>query len=71
MAQQASAEGVRLSDGGLKRDVGFIGMLWASEGSIIGSGWLFGALFATQLAGPAALIAWLIAPITFMTSKML
>ena len=28
---------------GLRREVGFIGLLWASAGSIIGSGWLFGA----------------------------
>ena len=27
----------------LKREVGMIGLLWASMGSIIGSGWLFGA----------------------------
>ena len=29
-------------------------------GSIIGSGWLFGALSASQIAGPAALISWVI-----------
>ncbi len=28
---------------GLRREIGFIGLLWASAGSIIGSGWLFGA----------------------------
>ncbi|MBV8479339.1 MAG: APC family permease [Actinobacteria bacterium] len=33
-------------------------MLYVSLGSIIGSGWLFGALYAAQQAGPAALIAW-------------
>jgi amino acid transporter len=60
MVTSKTARDLRLSDGGLRRDVGFIGMLWASEGSIIGSGWLVAALFATQLAGPAALIAWLI-----------
>jgi amino acid transporter len=41
--------------------MGFIGAVWASESSIIGSGWLFAALFAAQAAGPAALIAWAIA----------
>jgi amino acid transporter len=40
--------------------VGFIGAVWASESSIIGSGWLFGALYAAQAAGPAAIIAWVI-----------
>jgi amino acid transporter len=43
---------------GLKRQIGFIGLIWASEGSIIGSGWLFGAQGALQYAGPAAVISW-------------
>ncbi|MDG2423820.1 MAG: APC family permease [Phycisphaerales bacterium] len=42
------------------RHLGLIGMLFASIGGILGSGWLFGPLYAVQLAGPAALIAWLI-----------
>jgi len=50
------------SDGeGLRRDVGLLGLLFASEGSIIRSGWLFGSLFALELAGPAALIGWVVA----------
>src|ERR1039457_2844092 len=48
-------------DEGLKRDVGFLGLMWASEGSIIGSGGLFGALTATVLAGPARVFSWIIA----------
>jgi amino acid transporter len=50
----------RQQDEGLKRDAGFIGLLFTSEGSIIGSGWLFGALFVSTIGGPAAIIAWLI-----------
>src|SRR6202030_3669181 len=49
------------SDVGLKREMGLIGATWASETSIIGSGWLFGALFAAQAAGTAALLGWVIA----------
>jgi amino acid transporter len=49
-----------VQDVGLRRDVGLIGGMWASEGSIIGSGWLFGALGAIQLAGTAGILAWLI-----------
>jgi len=48
---------------GLDRGVGFLGLLWASEGSLIGSGWLFGALAAGVIAGPAAIIAWVIASV--------
>jgi amino acid transporter len=43
---------------GLRREIGFIGLLWASGGSIIGSGWLFGAQTALSTAGPAAIISW-------------
>src|SRR3984957_7377619 len=46
---------------GLDRGVGFLGLLWSSEGSIIGSGWLFGALTAASIAGPSAIIAWIVA----------
>jgi amino acid transporter len=42
----------------LKRHVGIVGLLFASIGSIIGSGWLFGALNASITAGPAAVISW-------------
>jgi amino acid transporter len=48
------------SDVGLKREMGLIGATWASETSIIGSGWLFGALYASQAAGPIALLGWVI-----------
>ncbi len=54
---------VKLDAEGLSREVSFIGLLWASEGSIIGSGWLFGALTAASIAGPSAIIAWIIASI--------
>jgi amino acid transporter len=42
----------------LRREIGFIGLLWASGGSIIGSGWLFTPQGALAAAGPAALISW-------------
>jgi amino acid transporter len=50
----------------MRRDVGLVGLLFASVGSIIGSGWLFGALNASQIAGPAAIFSWLIAAIMIM-----
>jgi amino acid transporter len=45
---------------GLRRDIGRIALLFTSVGSVIGSGWLLGALNATKIAGPAAIISWLI-----------
>jgi amino acid transporter len=43
---------------GLKRHVGPIGLLFAGVGSIIGSGWLFGAFNASRVAGPMAIVSW-------------
>lgn len=48
---------------GLDRGLGFFGLLWASETSIIGSGWLFGALGAAVIAGPSAIIGWVLASV--------
>jgi len=47
----------------LRRDVGFWGLMFVSLGSIIGSGWLLGALTAAKLAGPASLLSWVLAAI--------
>src|SRR3954468_2472517 len=44
----------------LRRDIGLVGPLFVSLGSIIGAGWLFGALYASSLAGPAAVISWVL-----------
>jgi amino acid transporter len=61
MAAESSLEApTRPADVGLKREMGLVGATWSSETSIIGSGWLFGALYASQAAGPAALIGWII-----------
>jgi amino acid transporter len=50
----------------LHRDVNRIGLLFVSLGSIIGSGWLFGALTSAQIAGPAAIISWILGAIVMM-----
>jgi amino acid transporter len=49
-----------MTENSLRRDAGPIGLLLASIGGMIGSGWLFGALNAAKIAGPAALISWVI-----------
>jgi amino acid transporter len=49
------------TDVGLKRELGLIGAAWASETSIIGSGWLFAPLTAAVLVGGASVVDWLIA----------
>lgn len=47
--------------GHLRRSVGFYGLMFISLGSIIGSGWLLGALNAAESAGPASILSWILA----------
>src|SRR6201989_50129 len=47
--------------GSLDGRVGFYGLMFVSLGSIIGSGWLLGALNAAQVAGPASILSWILA----------
>jgi len=47
--------------GHLQRSVGFYGLMCVSLGSIIGSGWLLGALSAAEVAGPASILSWILA----------
>jgi amino acid transporter len=47
--------------GRLHRSVGFYGLMMVSLGSIIGSGWLLGALNAAERAGPASVLSWILA----------
>jgi amino acid transporter len=44
----------------LKRDVGLLPLFMVSAGSVIGSGWLLGTLNASEVAGPAAIISWVV-----------
>jgi amino acid transporter len=55
----------------LKRSVGFWGLTFVSLGSIIGSGWLLGALHAANLAGGASLISWVLAAIMLMVLALI
>src|SRR3984893_147038 len=44
----------------LRRDIGLLPLFMVSAGSVIGSGWLLGTLKASKVAGPAAIISWVI-----------
>ncbi|WP_261555739.1 APC family permease [Frankia tisae] len=45
----------------LHRQLGLAALTFISLGSVIGSGWLLGALTAAQAAGPASIVSWVIA----------
>ncbi|ACU53887.1 amino acid permease-associated region [Acidimicrobium ferrooxidans DSM 10331] len=53
--QQQAVEG-----GSLRREMSFVDLVMACLGAIIGSGWLFGVLYAANAAGPAAIVSSLI-----------
>jgi amino acid transporter len=50
----------------LQRSIGTIGLLFAAVGGIVGSGWLFGPMYAAQIAGPAAIISWILGGILML-----
>ncbi len=50
----------------LQRGVGVIGLTFFALGSVIGSGWLFGARNAASVAGPAAILSWPIAGVMIL-----
>ena len=64
--RQPVARELALDAEGLDRGMGFWGLLWSSETSIIGSGWLFGALGAATLAGPSALLGWVLGSVIIL-----
>jgi amino acid transporter len=47
----------------LRREVGPLALFMVSAGSVIGSGWLLSTLNASVVAGPAAIISWIIGAI--------
>jgi len=57
----ATAQAPAEHEPGLKKTVGFWGLMFVSLGSIIGSGWLLGALNAAGVAGAASIISWVLA----------
>ncbi len=58
-ATSTDVNAVATGDRRLKRHLGLIGLLFTAVGSIIGSGWLFGAMYASEQAGPAAIFSWI------------
>ncbi|MCY0880600.1 MAG: APC family permease [Firmicutes bacterium] len=47
----------------LKRALSRGQLIWLGVGGSIGSGWLFGVLYSVKMAGPAAVLAWLLGAI--------
>jgi amino acid transporter len=54
------------NESAIRREVGAVALMFTGLGSIIGSGWLFGAWRAAQLAGPGAVYAWIIGAVVIL-----
>lgn len=52
--------------GKFKRKLGLLDLTFLGCGSIIGSGWLYGAMNAASLAGPLAWLPWILGAIIFI-----
>src|ERR1700758_1403965 len=54
------------NESAIRREVGAIALMFTGLGSIIGSGGLFGAWRAAQLAGPGAIYSWAIGAVIIL-----
>src|SRR3989338_9695811 len=50
----------------MQRSVGVLALLFTAVSAILGSGCLFSAYYASQIAGPAALLSWVIAAVAII-----
>ena len=55
---EQGVESIRNEEQRLRRHLGLGSMTAIGFSNIVGSGWLFAAMYASQIAGPAALLAW-------------
>lgn len=50
----------------LRQDISKVGLLFTAVGGIVGSGWLLGPFYTAKVAGPAAVLAWIIGGLLMM-----
>jgi amino acid transporter len=63
VSNQTQAGSFEEADKGLKRNLSLTQLLLLGVSAQIGSGWLFGVLAAAGVAGPAAILSWIIASV--------
>lgn len=54
----------------LQRSMGTITLMFTAISGILGSAWLFGPYYAAQIAGPAAILSWLIGAVVMLIIAM-
>ncbi len=71
MCERRRVPGTDTAQGGSPtRVIGPIGLTFVAVGGVVGSGWLFGPLFAAKVAGPAAMIAWILGGIMVLIAAL-
>ena len=50
----------------LRKEISKPALLMTAVGGIVGSGWLLGPFYTAKIAGPAAIIAWLVGGLLMM-----
>lgn len=50
----------------MQRSIGLIGLTFVAVSGVLGSGWLFAPLEAARIAGPAAVISWMIGGVAML-----
>ena len=64
--RRLGVEKAEVTDKQLRRALNVFDIAYLVIGAVIGSGWLFGSLYAAALAGPAAIISWTLAGILLL-----
>lgn len=59
--ESLAAPAVLVEERRLRKDLGFWGLTAIGFSNILGSGWLFAAMYAARTSGPAALLSWIAA----------
>lgn len=63
MSPEPAKASFEASDASLRKTMKFSHLLFMSMSAIIGSGWLYGSLKASSVAGPAAIFSWVVGAI--------
>ncbi|WP_278465256.1 APC family permease [Saccharolobus islandicus] len=66
MAEKGTKVSAQQSDKLLRKELTLLDISFLGLGAIIGSGWLFASLAAASVAGPSAVLAWIIGGILIM-----
>jgi len=65
-SSRIGVEKAEVTDKQLRKALNVFDIAYLVIGAVIGSGWLFGSLYAASVAGPAAIISWILGGVFLM-----